>query len=121
MAEADALAGGSEGSGEVLFGRVVDGITAGGHYRLDPVRAEGIECALADAAADHGIAAVQHFDETLVITAGPLVPCADGAGNDAPIFNPEDDKSGALREVVAKRCAVGGGYGNLRFHELLTG
>src|ERR1017187_1822808 len=121
VAEADALAGGSEGSGEVLFRRVVDGVTAGGHHRMYPVRAEGIECALADAAADHGIAAFQHFDETLVIAAGPLVTAADGAGNDAPILNPQHHKSGALREVVAEGYAIRGGYGNLGFHDLLIG
>jgi hypothetical protein len=50
-----------------------------------------------------------------------VVAAADGAGNDAPILNPQDDKSGALREVVAEGYAIGGGYGNLEFHDLLIG
>jgi hypothetical protein len=104
-----------------LLRRVVNGATSGCYHGLDPVRAEGIERALTDAAADHGVAAFQHLNETLVIAAGPKVAGADGAGNDAPVLDAQDDKSRALRQVAAKGHAIGRGNGNLGFHDLLSG
>ena len=77
MTEADAFGGEVEVSGQEPGEGFIDGVRPADHQRLDAVGSQGIGCAIADPAADHGIGAAQQIDEAGVVPAGAGGAAAD--------------------------------------------
>jgi hypothetical protein len=120
VAEADAVRGEREASGEKSVDGIVDGVRSIQHQRFNSVGGEHVGGVLADAAAHHGIGPSQHFDKPGVISAGIGEPAAKRTGDDSAILNFKNQEGRAARQMVANGDAIDRRNGDSGWsHEIL--